>query len=209
MPPGSSGSPWIPSLTSTPSVAAIAISVGVDLGRFVVGNPGVFNDASHEPYDNVLTVFDTNPSPVVETFEAVTPFADATTGEVQHEGWYRKVDLSGDILAHEDCCLNEKQVVLLGQNASGYGHVATFPVPAASNGLAAVPGVVLLADRSRKGWRTFVEQDGTWRAGVDIAAPAGVAGDFTVEPVAAADRVALKGGGRVWVLTVSPDPAPK
>ena len=134
---------------------------------------------------------------------------DQSTGEILNDSRYRKVDISGDVIAYENCCRGEQAVRILRAGANGYGLEATLPYAGPSNWLSVVPDVVLLADQRKKAWSTFVRKDGIWTAGADIAAPDAVAGEFRQQPIASADRLAVKGDGAIWVLTISPAPAPK
>ena len=79
----------VDSLTSTPSAAASHLRRcrPRPLRR---GQPRA-HELPRQPDDNVLAVFDTNPSPIVKTFESD---GLRRPNNVEHEGWYRKVDLS-------------------------------------------------------------------------------------------------------------------
>ena len=98
-----------PAVTSAPERGSFGLSVGVDQGRFAIGNPGY-----HQPetglFDNALAVIDANVVRPAFVVDETVPYGDPYGAEPVNTGYFRHVDLSGDVLAHESCCSTDHRL---------------------------------------------------------------------------------------------------
>lgn len=188
--------------TTTPRFGA-GMSAGVDQDRIAFGAPGGF-EYETDAWDNELRVWDTSVAPPGLLASQTTPYGDpwAEPPEPLHEGYYRNVDLSGDLLAYENCCSTESQLHIMRDSGAGYVEEATFPLADESAAISTVPGAVLVADRDFGGWHTYIDGANGWQHSSNLVAPDAVAGQFAQPPVAVGNELAVRGNGVLHVLTV-------
>ncbi|NLD77236.1 MAG: hypothetical protein GX643_11275 [Acidimicrobiales bacterium] len=179
----------------------VGLSVGVDEGRFALGNPGGYDIDSYGR-DNALRVIDANVTLPHFILDEVVPLGDPYGTDPLTTDLFRKVDISGDLLAYESCCSSDDRLHIRRFDGTTYQPEATFPLDEQSESVVALPGLVMVADPDEGEWHTYAFHDGEWKRSSDLPAPDHVAGQFEVPPVAVGDRVAVAGDGVIHILTV-------
>lgn len=192
------GTSFSPAFWTMPGVG---LSVGVDDGRFALGNPGD-HDIDSYGTDNRLRVVDANVTLPTFVLDEMVPLGDPYGPDPMTTQLFRKVDLSGDVLAYESCCSSDTRLHIRRFDGITYRPEATFPATEQSESVVVLPGVVLVADADEGLWRTYAHHEGQWRRSSNLRAPDAVAGQFAVPPVAVGDKLAVKGDGVIHVLTI-------
>lgn len=195
------GTQFRAAFTSRPERTGIGLSVGVDQGRIALGNPG-FHDIDLGVYDNALLVVDANVRLPSIVLDETVPVGDPFGTEPIIVDQFRKVDLSGDLLAYENCCGVDRKLRIRRFDGSTYQQEAWFPLAAPAAEVSVMPDVVLVGDPSIGGWQTYAFSGGSWQRGTNLAAPDAVAASFTTPPVAVGNKIAVRGNGVIHVLTI-------
>lgn len=179
------------------------LSVGADAGRFAVGSPGFADDVYIGSYgDNALRVIDSNVMLPAFVVNEQVPLGDPFGEDPLTTRLFRKVDLSGDLLAYESCCTSDDRLHVRRYDGTTYQPEVTFDVTEQSAAVAVLAnGAVLVADAADGVWHVYAQDgEGTWGNSTDLTLPAGTS--FATAPVTVGNKVATRGANVINVVTI-------